>query len=269
MNGQTSNLSITVNVANPGVFFACCGLLEVAHRLWCGGEVEGWFDVAGPSWDGQFRLCRHDGQPATVVELVQAAIKCQVDKVSVSDPKTDPIYLHHPISLQLDWWLERDGSKNLLKTWAANATSLQMFTKWREPLLRCLSRIQSKPDSLMSESERVQGSYGFDSELGWDGLSIGFSYNEHGNLKKLPTRPALELFGAIGLQRFFPRIDKQEGVVRYAVWDRPLTAPVARAAMLDLLRFVVRQRFRTRVVERGSFKGLEIASIDEEEESHE
>lgn len=41
MTPETS-FSINVDVTNPGQFFACCGLLELAHRLWPGAD--GWFD---------------------------------------------------------------------------------------------------------------------------------------------------------------------------------------------------------------------------------
>src|SRR5687768_9486618 len=36
------SIRITVDAANPGQFFACCGLLELADRLWPGAE--GWFE---------------------------------------------------------------------------------------------------------------------------------------------------------------------------------------------------------------------------------
>jgi len=35
---DTATFSVHVDVTNPGQFFACCGLLEVAHRLWPGAE---------------------------------------------------------------------------------------------------------------------------------------------------------------------------------------------------------------------------------------
>ena len=42
--GGARNMSIrvTVDPTNPGQFFACCGLLELADRLWPGAE--GWFE---------------------------------------------------------------------------------------------------------------------------------------------------------------------------------------------------------------------------------
>ena len=36
------NIQIPVDLTNPGQFFACCGLLELADRLWPGAE--GWFE---------------------------------------------------------------------------------------------------------------------------------------------------------------------------------------------------------------------------------
>ena len=48
MTNPTPNITIPVDLTNPGQFFACCGLLELADRLWPGAE--GWFG------SGQFKL---------------------------------------------------------------------------------------------------------------------------------------------------------------------------------------------------------------------
>ncbi len=37
-----ATITVPVDLANPGQFFACCGLLELADRLWSGAE--GWFE---------------------------------------------------------------------------------------------------------------------------------------------------------------------------------------------------------------------------------
>ena len=42
MSARMPNISVSVDVTNPGQFFACCGLLELADRLWPGAE--GWFE---------------------------------------------------------------------------------------------------------------------------------------------------------------------------------------------------------------------------------
>lgn len=255
MSQCDARLSVHVDVTNPGQFFACCGLLEVAHRLWHRGGVEGW--VA----DGQFWLARNDGKPPSMDELVNVLIKCDAQRVPIDDEKTDPIQLGNPIGIRLDWWRSSGGKPNLFKTWAANATSLQMFTKWKQPLARVSDAIKHRPEEMLSVTDRVQGSYGFDSDLGWDKLTVGFSLNEHDNLKRLPTRPAVELFGAIGLQRFFPNFDERAQLVRYSTWHVPLAAPVARVAALGLVPCVRLHSLQTRFVYRGSFKGLDTATI--------
>ena len=45
MSDPTPSIMVAVDPTNPGQFFACCGLLELADRLWPGAE--GWFAVDG------------------------------------------------------------------------------------------------------------------------------------------------------------------------------------------------------------------------------
>src|SRR5205814_1060536 len=41
LGGRVMSIHVPVDPTNPGQFFACCGLLELADRLWPGSE--GWF----------------------------------------------------------------------------------------------------------------------------------------------------------------------------------------------------------------------------------
>ena len=41
MRDPETTIRFAVDPTNPGQFFACCGLLEMADRLWPGAE--GWF----------------------------------------------------------------------------------------------------------------------------------------------------------------------------------------------------------------------------------
>lgn len=45
MTSPPASISVAVDPTNPGQFFACCGLLELADRLWPGAE--GWFTEGG------------------------------------------------------------------------------------------------------------------------------------------------------------------------------------------------------------------------------
>ncbi|MBI4454814.1 MAG: hypothetical protein HY644_02830 [Acidobacteria bacterium] len=45
MNDREPDIRVPVDLTNPGQFFACCGLLELADRLWPGAQA--WFDRRG------------------------------------------------------------------------------------------------------------------------------------------------------------------------------------------------------------------------------
>src|SRR6266700_1264826 len=61
------SIRVAVDPSNPGQFFACCGLLELAARLWPGAE--GWFE--GPEFCVE---CR--GQlPELLTQLAHSQIK--------------------------------------------------------------------------------------------------------------------------------------------------------------------------------------------------
>jgi len=73
MNNPEPNIRIKVDVTNPGQFFACCGLLELADRLRPGAE--GWFDQVSR----RFCLCTSTGGlPLDAHELLKSLIDCEI-----------------------------------------------------------------------------------------------------------------------------------------------------------------------------------------------
>ena len=58
------SIRIHVDPTNPGQFFACCGLLELADRLW--GFAEGWFEARA------FQIKTEDAG-ASLSKLLEAA----------------------------------------------------------------------------------------------------------------------------------------------------------------------------------------------------
>ncbi|HIC90292.1 MAG TPA: hypothetical protein EYP04_12940, partial [Anaerolineae bacterium] len=54
MSSPNPTFSVRVDVTNPGQFFACCGLLELAHRLSPGAEGFFDFDKDGPLFKVDF-----------------------------------------------------------------------------------------------------------------------------------------------------------------------------------------------------------------------
>ncbi len=64
---------IKVDVTNPGQFFACCGLLELAYRLWPGAQ--GWFDES----QAFFNIQRPTGGPCTFRDILQELTRAGID----------------------------------------------------------------------------------------------------------------------------------------------------------------------------------------------
>src|SRR4051812_35917946 len=98
MTPPKTAVQVNVDSANPGQFFACCGLLELADRI-CHG-AEGWFEAeqfciaASPSNDIVFDL-------PSLLKTISVAPLRQVDP---EDDFASPIELGEPINLTLDWW---------------------------------------------------------------------------------------------------------------------------------------------------------------------
>ena len=246
-------IAVQTEVTNPGEFFACCGLLEIADRLSAGAL--GWFEGT------QFCLAPQDPAfPISINHIMWSLVNVEVKPLS--DESVAPLALGQPFQMRLDWWLMPNERKaNRLKTWAGNQKSMKMFCKWQMHLRNSLSEDEMELDHLYQETCFEQGPYGFDSRTGWNALSTGFSLNAHTPYKKLPTRPAVEVLSAVGLQRSVPQITERNNAVfvSYSTWNAPLSPAVARLAVLGLLPGVTSESLETRIVKRGSYKGLDTA----------
>ena len=68
-------IALQVDPANPGQYFACCGLLELAHRMRPGAEA--WFA------DGHFMLRGLD----SAAQLLNALLECEIVNTMTSEQK--------------------------------------------------------------------------------------------------------------------------------------------------------------------------------------
>src|SRR3954467_14091594 len=103
MNNHQPSINLAVDPTNPGQFFACCGLLELAHRL--SSEAHGWFDCR------KFFLSADRG----LKELLSAMIARRPEPVTALEngltvkPIIAPLRLaldeSGSISLMLDSWM--------------------------------------------------------------------------------------------------------------------------------------------------------------------
>jgi CRISPR-associated protein Csx14 len=73
------DISVNVDVRNPGQFFACCGLLEVSSRIW--PDSEGWFGVTGRR--ATYCIATGSGHNDPLAEIVRRT--CEPDAVVETD----------------------------------------------------------------------------------------------------------------------------------------------------------------------------------------
>jgi len=254
MTCPAPGFKVKVDVTNPGQFFACCGLLELAHRVWRNGPVEGWFAnggfcVAGESASNSFS------------KLLEALANTPIRPLDVPhDRALLPVRLEG-LDFTMDWWVDERGKKTTLKLWAGNQTSLKIVEDMRNALktLRL-----ANPEELFLTSVKVSGRFGVDPRAAWNALDVGFSPNAHG--MKWVTYPAVELLAAIGLQRFRPVTvsgRNRNSRLIYSTWISPLGAAVSSAAAAGILPGAIASTYQFRILDRGSYGGFDYAITQE------
>lgn len=238
---------VNVDATNPGQFFACCGLLELAHRMYPRDATEGWFA------DGVFCVTVACSRPAELDAVFEALLNCQISDVDArGDRATRPVHLA-AFAITLDWWIDDRGEKTPFKLWAGQQTSLRIVKDLCDALH---GLADSGGVSLFNAGRVLTGRFGVDPRAAWNALDVGFSPNTQG--MAVETFPAVELLAAVGLQRFRPVQVTQDGkpAFRYTTWSVPLAPSVAGAATAGLLPWAVVKPYRFRIAERGSYKGF-------------
>jgi len=218
MNEGVPNISVNVDVTNPGQFFACCGLLELADRLWPGAE--GWF---GPG-DQRF-FATADG---TLADLVEAASTAELMAARPSDPYASPVIIGAPFRpLTVDWWeTDRTGARDL-KVWAGTMESFGIAQAMQHAMR---SPDFASPDlfnkgmvvTAAQDAGKKKEPYYFDARRAQNAHSrdIGFSPNDLG--MTTIAHPAVELFCLVGLQAARPAPAGRPRLYEYFTWHIPL-----------------------------------------------
>jgi CRISPR-associated protein Csx14 len=230
------DITLDVDLRNPGQFFACCGLLELASRLWPGSE--GWF--AGEGSRAAFHIATYSGHNDPLGEtvrmlcepgdLVAIAKDGGIEKIQAD---RQPVILL-PFDLRLDWWLDAygNGDKSELKIWAGQQTPVRNINSLREAWRAALTYAGSEANAqkLLTHRWPISGRFGFDPSASWEALDVGFSPDEQG--VPVQTSPATEILAAVGLQRCrpFPVKGKRRWFA-YRVWADPLNIAVVPAGI--------------------------------------
>lgn len=107
-------ICLDVDRTNPGQFFGCCGVFELAHRLW-------------PRATAHFEGAQFVVSDGDLKELVTTTAHTPIEVLEPTNQTSSALRLAEPFNLRIDWWKVERG----LKTWAGRmsvdriATSLQ------------------------------------------------------------------------------------------------------------------------------------------------
>jgi hypothetical protein len=240
MSEPTPSITVQVDPTNPGQFFACCGLLELADRLWPGAE--GWFAEGGR----EFRIACG----GTLPKLVEAIASANLIQNDLDDPYSSPITIEHPFRpLSVDWWVtDRTGAKDL-KVWAGTMESYGIAYAMQQAMKDPRFQNQNLFDIGMvvpnpHEPAKKKEPYYFDARRAPNAHArdVGFSTND---LQLTSTAyPAVELLCLVGLQVARPAFTDQTRIYDYFLWPIPLSSNLLLAAASGALELPGQRRFR-------------------------
>lgn len=259
-------ITIPVDLTNPGQFFACCGLLELADRLWPGAE--GWFEAD--------HFCiRFDGTLRTLLACLildpPQALSFVCGTLPVK-PIVAPLALTLDAAISdrfvLDFWTKIITKSGLVQAvasppwnmWSGNQKSLPIWLQLRDQLRVLIAgdeptktkpRTDTQLLNLLRQTRPLTGRFGFDSTAAWNAQEVGFSPNDQG--MAVESSPATELLAAVGLQRFKPVIDN--GVVQYQLWNNAASPAIAAAFACGGIQHSGAP-FRFEIVDRGQYSAF-------------
>ncbi|MDZ4783713.1 MAG: hypothetical protein SGJ19_25980 [Planctomycetia bacterium] len=231
---------VSVDVTNPGQFFACCGLLEMADRLWPGAE--GWFEN-----DARLFHVACGGTLPTLVDAIANAVLVHSNK---ADPYSSPLVIANPFrALSVDWWeTDRIGAKDL-KVWAGTMESFGIACAMQQairdkrfhgPQLLDIGMVVTNPHDPSKKKEPFY----FDSRRAPNAHSrdVGFSLNDM-QFTSI-AHPAVELLCLIGLQVARPATTSVRRVYDYFTWSSPLASSLLLAASTGSLAMRGQRAYR-------------------------
>lgn len=235
MKDQVPEIVVPADLCNPGHFFACCGILELADCLWPG--VLGWFDRS------TFRIAPTLPQ-RTLSGLLQSFSGAPVDELDPDDAfasRVRIVFGHR--SLLLNWWRKDDPTGGGdLKTWVGQQCGPQIFralkgslsnslgsTLARDPLNHAELIFDTGTAGPRGKGKTISAFY-FDARRAGTSLDLGFSANDQG--MSVYDYPAVESLAFVGLQRFRPRPEEADGANSfvYTAWAEPLDVVAAAVA---------------------------------------
>jgi CRISPR-associated protein Csb3 len=248
------SIRIHVDPTNPGQFFACCGLLELADRLW--RFAEGWFE------NGAFHIRTEDAS-ASLSKLLESARSIRLsehDGASADqdedkeeedlEDETGSLAIVSPISIRLDWWEDKS-----IKPWAGSMKANKIFLAMChaiDPL--CADpfdqggvvfdpQLSPSPGKKQGAKAKKREPFYFDARRGASAWSIDVGFSTDALKISTTAHPVVEALCFTGLQRCRPKPTETRRVFDYYAWRTPLPISIVPAAVSGLIGDGDRYRF--------------------------
>lgn len=245
-------IRVRVDPTNPGQFFACCGLLEMAERLWKGGE--GWFEKE--------MFCLRpieETEDRTLSSLLHEISKTPLMQIDPEDDFSSSMELPSPFALRIDWWNDECMGGDQLKVWAGSMRSVRIA----RAMQATLSRTELHNEGLFDygavvydphEPDKKVEPFYFDARRGSNALAIDIGFMPDSLSMTTVAYPTVEFLCLIGLQRFRPKPTATRRVFDYFTWLVPLAIAVAPLAATGVLPRVDGRCYRFQVAFRTDQK---------------
>lgn len=283
MTLPTASIRAQVDPTNPGQFFACCGLLELADRLWPDRGATGWFTpdatIFQIACDGTLEQLLAAVANMTLTNTMSADDHARLKELSElkgsqrtdamdDEKKTLEKWLREkPIvivpkgrsPLTLDWFLDDMAGGSRFKTWAGQQSVLSIATSMKDAHAKTDWAAQKPEHCFESTAVGCGLPFNFDSDLGGQGssLDVGFSFDplaaSAATRIAMSARPTLELLAFIGLQRCRPVELRGQNRFHYQCWGQPLPPMLAAAASCLQLPTLPSRTFEFRLLYRTKY----------------
>lgn len=226
MSLREPSITVKVDVTNPGQFFACCGLLELANRLWPGAE--GYFK------NTDFCVAAAGGLP----ELWRLIADAELLALDPDDETASPLRLEAPFGLTLDWWKDEHAGGRKLKAWAGRMSAARIAQAMKAAIVLAAEHdrpfdyatVIYDPNDL---SKKIEPFY-YDSRRGASARPIDIGFSPDSLSMKAVAFPAVEFLCVVGLQRFRPTQSIRRRLFEYHTWHTPLSPSMAAVATSGL-----------------------------------
>lgn len=226
--------SIKIDQRNPGHFFACCGILYCADRMF--KEAYGYFK------EGQFVLSA-ECYKKPLNDILQNFQQYQSEIIIEPDNDNSdaPLCLKN-IPTRLDFYSHFD-SRPKIKLFAGQEKIMAIIMRWFD----YIKKWDGRDITTLQDLKEMDVPSGFDTHTSWNSLDVGFSLNQQ-NMRRL-SYPLVEFFAHVGAQTY--SWSKNGNTFQYQIWNIPLPFTVARAVGAGAINMPNTKRFQFKAEKSG------------------